>query len=172
MPLSRKIFDAVAGFGAQPGTSNDDTAAVQATINAAADYGQGAIAYFPAGRYGLSSPVQITGANYIIGGTGYHSEFEWVGTNPGDVMFAIIDPQNLTVEHLGFHSFLMSDGCTAIQQSGTAASSITYTGLTMPGLTDVTSDQARLREGLHLKDLGAEARVYLGRVNGRARIED
>lgn len=166
------IFDAVADFGAQPGTSNDDTAAVQATINAAANHGRGAIADFPSGRYGLSSPIRITGANYIIGGTGYHSEFEWVGTNPGDVMFAINDPQDLTVEHLGFHSFLMSDGCTAIQQNGTTASSITYTGLTMPGLTDVTSDQARLREGLHLKDLGAEARVYLGRVNGRARIED
>ncbi len=165
-----KIFDAVQDFGA--GSDKDDTAAVQACIDAAKARGKGAIAYFPSGRYRLSQTIQVSGGDYIIGGTGYHSEFEWKGET-GGVMFAVTDPQNLRFEQLGFHQHLMKDGCTAIQHTETGPSSAVYDSMSFPQTTNITSDTARLREGLHLNDLGAESVVYLsGRLNGRARIED
>ena len=48
---SPQVFDAVRDFGATADNSTDDTATLQACIDAARAHGQGAIAYLPGGEY-------------------------------------------------------------------------------------------------------------------------
>ena len=71
-PVPAKIFD-VSTFGANGTDHNDDTAAFKAAIAAAAAAGNGALVYVPTGGYQISEPIQISGANFGLGGTGYGS---------------------------------------------------------------------------------------------------
>ena len=73
------------------------TQAVQACINAAAKYGKGAMAYFPKGRYELSSTIEITGRDFYIGGCGYQTIFSWAGPVVNSTAGA---PRNATAEQL------------------------------------------------------------------------
>ena len=56
-----RVFDAVQDFGAVGDGRADDTAAVQAAIDAARQAGRGAVAYLPTGRYRISQTLSVTG---------------------------------------------------------------------------------------------------------------
>jgi hypothetical protein len=101
--LPGKLFDAKRDFGAKGDNVTDDTQAIQNCINAARDYGNGAIAYIPRGNYIIKKPVNITGGNYFIGGSGTSfTQFRWGGsTSTADPTFLITNPQNITIENLG-----------------------------------------------------------------------
>ncbi len=83
-----RVFDARRDFGGD----------IQRTIDAARQYGRGAIAYFPRGNYNVSQTIHISGGNYYIGGSGREStRFHLRGTEP---IFLVSNPQNVTMEHM------------------------------------------------------------------------
>jgi autotransporter-associated beta strand protein len=94
-----KVFDAKADFGAVGDNVADDTAEVQACIDAARRWGDGAIAYFPKGTYKVTATINVTGGNYLIGGSSpIHTKIQGHGTaNP---VVVITDPANLRVEFI------------------------------------------------------------------------
>ena len=93
-----KIFDAVRDFGAKADNRADDTAAVQACIDAAKAHGQGALAYLPGGYYKITRTLQMTGQGYGISGTGFRSMLTWAGDKEG-TMLRVHHPQDLRLEH-------------------------------------------------------------------------
>lgn len=70
---AREIFS-VKDFGAVGNAVADDTAAIQAAINAAQAVGQGCV-YFPAGTYRANSGLTITGNNIHLAGAGTSATF-------------------------------------------------------------------------------------------------
>jgi uncharacterized repeat protein (TIGR02543 family) len=80
-----------------------DSAGIQSAIDSAQAHGNGAIAYLPRGNYNLTSTINITGGDYYIGGAGASfTKIYWKGQNYYGPIFNITNPQNLTIEQLGF----------------------------------------------------------------------
>ena len=92
-----KVFDAKRDFGAKADAKTDDTAAIQATIDAAREHGNRAIAYLPAGNYKITRPLRITGADYYVGGNARMTGLRWHGSGEGP-MIDVQDPQDVTLE--------------------------------------------------------------------------
>lgn len=105
-PVPGKVFDAVADFGAKGDGRSDDTAALQAAIDAARQAGQGAIAYLPTGRYLVSKTLSITGRDYTVGGSGFRCGLVWRG-EAGRPLVLLDGAQNVTLANLavGNHDF-------------------------------------------------------------------
>jgi len=101
-----RVFDAVRDFGAKGDGQTDDTAALQATIDAARQAGNGAIAYLPTGRYLVSQTLTITGHDYTVGGSGFRCGLIWRGEE-GQPMVEVSGAQNVTLANLavGHHDF-------------------------------------------------------------------
>ena len=98
--IPTKVFDAKRDFSAKGDGKNDDTEAIQRTIDAARNYGKGAVAYLPRGIYRVSRTIKVTGGNYYIQGAGiFFTRIIWTGDKVGPVIL-ISDPQNLTLEHM------------------------------------------------------------------------
>ena len=59
-----------------------------AAVNAAREYGKGAIAYLPCGQYLVKKTIEVFGDNYYIGGAGMGwaagTLVEWGGPHPAD----------------------------------------------------------------------------------------
>lgn len=94
-----QVFDAVQDFGARGDGQTDDTAALQATIDAARQAGQGAVAYLPTGHYLLSRTLTITGRDYSVEGSGFRCGLVWRGP-AGQPMIAVAGAQDVTLAHL------------------------------------------------------------------------
>ena len=69
-PMPGKNVIEISQFGDFPTTnkSADATEAMQKTIDAAADAGSGAVAYFPPGTYYISKALQVKGTNFYVSG--------------------------------------------------------------------------------------------------------
>lgn len=158
-----KRFDAVRDFGA--GEGGDQTAAVQATIDAAREYGQGAVAYFPPRRYRISRTIEITGEHYTIAGTGYHTEFQWTGEE-GGVVFSIVDPQNITLSNLHILGHSVPRNMLGIRQTSTGRPSfITYDRVrAVSHGAGYRADGAHEVRGIEFRDLGEHCRVHVKRM--------
>ena len=63
---SQGIFN-VTAYGAKGDSKNDDSDAIQDAINAAQDFGNGGIVFFPTGSYLVSKTLLITGRVKILG---------------------------------------------------------------------------------------------------------
>jgi uncharacterized repeat protein (TIGR02543 family) len=80
-----------------------DSDGIQSAIDSARAHGNGAIAYLPRGNYNLTQTINITGGDYYIGGAGSaFTKIYWKGQNYYGPIFNITNPQNLTIEQLGF----------------------------------------------------------------------
>ena len=127
-----KVFDAKRDFGAK-GDGSDDSDAVHATIDAARAYGKNAIAYFPPGKYHVTKPLIITGADYYIGGAGITSSIKVDSCQ-------VVDPQRLVIEYvelIGIHQTSTGKG-SSIWYDDLNAGSIfgpMQTTLTLDGLS-------------------------------------
>jgi hypothetical protein len=94
-----QVFDAK-DYGAAGNGVKDDTAAVQACIDAARTAGNGALAYFPKGNYIVSKTIQVRAGSYWVGGAGaYHTSIQGIGETLSPVL-NIADPLNMRVEFI------------------------------------------------------------------------
>ena len=75
-PTPTQIFD-VTTFGANGTDHLDDTAGIQAAIDAAAKAGKRAMAYVPAGNYQINQTLQITGEDFWFAGSGLASSISF-----------------------------------------------------------------------------------------------
>jgi len=101
-----KVFDAVRDFGAKGDGRADDTAALQATIDAARQASHGAIAYLPTGRYAVKRTLSVTGRDYTLGGRGFRCGLVWQG-EAGRPLVEVSAVENVTLANLsvGHHDF-------------------------------------------------------------------
>lgn len=111
-----QIFDAKA-YGAVGNNSTDDTAAIQATIDAAAAAGNWAIAYIPTGKYRITSPLIVDGGQYYVGGSGYNSRLRWDGADNSHIM-NVSNPQDVIIELLSFEASDPDDHVYDIYMTG------------------------------------------------------
>jgi hypothetical protein len=197
--LPTTVFDAKT-YGAVGNGLADDTAAVQATINAARQHGNGAIAYFPDGNYKLTSTINITGTNYYVGGAGGSyfnagSVFTWGGNSVGPI-FLVADPQNVTMQNMGIWVQGKPASLVSIRQvsNTTQPSRMHYEQVsifspTRPGLSASPADLevvglaedsvltgsglfARAYwDGRHLFDNCSSSRILLNEVNGNIGVK-
>ena len=157
-----KVFDAVRDFGAKADNRTDDTAAVQACLDAAKAHGQGALAYLPGGYYKITRTLQMTGQGYGISGTGFRSMLTWAGDKAG-TMLHVHHPQDLRLEH-----FVLQGAPETVRIHHTAdpgASLVCYDGVYVNGLE-------QCRTGLWCDRLPAGAVVLMGHVIGNIRLTD
>jgi len=103
-----KVFDAKRDFGATGDGKADDTAALLATIKAAREHGQGAIAYLPHGQYRVTATIDISGNDYVLGGAGHGwtvgTVVAWGGDRPPEgqevAVFHVSNARNVAIEDL------------------------------------------------------------------------
>ena len=165
-----RVFDAKRDFGAKGDGKADDTAGLQAAIDAAREHGKGAIAYLPSGRYMISRTLRITGRDYYVGGTGFRTSVAWRGPKDG-TMVAVHDPENVTLEHIaiGNHDAGQMENAIDVLQTGSGRPSrMTYDGLFVFGMYQ----KQPLRKGLHFRGLGKGAVVVIPHVQGNLRFMD
>lgn len=79
-------FDAKADFGAVGDGVADDTKALQAMIDAARKHAENAIAYIPRGSYRITRPLDISGRDYTVGGSGLLSIIDFDGDPDADAI--------------------------------------------------------------------------------------
>jgi uncharacterized repeat protein (TIGR02543 family) len=121
-----KVFDAKADFGAVGDNVADDTAKVQACIDAARRWGDGAIAYFPKGTYKVTSTINVTGGNYLIGGASpIHTRIQ--GHGAANPVVLITDPGNLRLEFIDIrHTDQLKTAIRQVSSDSTVPSRIHY----------------------------------------------
>ena len=158
-----KVFDAVRDFGVDK--ARDATDAIQATIDAAREYGRGAVAYFPPiGRYPITKSINITGADYVIAGTGYYTQFQWAGEE-GGVVLKVVDPQRITIRGIHVIGHAVPEDMLGIRQTSTGkSSSISYENVSVP--EGYRPGDKRAVRGIEFVGLGKECSVHVRRING------
>ncbi|MCC7491980.1 MAG: right-handed parallel beta-helix repeat-containing protein [Fimbriimonadaceae bacterium] len=165
-----KVFDARTDCGARGDGTSDDTAAVQAAIDAARQHGQGALAYLPQGRYVIRQTLRVSGSDYVVGGTGFRCTLLWRG--PADQpILAVHDPQRVRLEHLsiGHHDFgPVTASADVVQTSSGRPSLMAYDGVYVFGMYQRQPDV----RGLRLERLGPHCRVDLGHLQGNLTLTD
>ena len=164
-----RIFDAKLDFGAKGDGRSDDTEALQKTIEAARQAGQGAMAYFPQGRYSITRPLRMEGADYRVGGCGPFSRLLWRGA-AGGTMMTVHNPQGLTLENLMIGHFDAGRGTQAIDILHTEdkPSRMTYEAVHVFGLYQ----KSPFERGMHFRRLAAGSTLVLDRVEGNLHFAD
>jgi hypothetical protein len=95
--LPSRRFDAKTDFGAVGDGKADDTAAIQAAIDAARTHGKGVMAYLPKGDYRITRPLRLEGGGYSFGGGTVYSELHFDGDKDADAL--VVAPEgNLTLD--------------------------------------------------------------------------
>ncbi len=164
--VAGKVFDAKRDFGAKGDGQTDDTAAIQAAIDAARDYGKDAIAYLPAGAYRVTNTLTITGSDYTVGGQGWGTALRWAGPEGGTAIH-VRDPRHVTVEYIMVG--ISPDEKNAVDISQTASgvgSSVVYDGVRVFGCYQ----KQPFRKGLELVGLGAKDQVVINTLQGNVRV--
>lgn len=169
--LSTKIFDAKEDFGASGDGTTDDTEAIQKAIDAARQYGQGAIAYLPTGKYVVQKTLKITGANYTVSGSGYRTCLNWKG-DPAGTMISIVDPDHIALEYINVasHHDAINMVCDVdVHQTSTGKPSfITYNHVMVYGMYQKKPGV----RGLLLSGLSRESTVHMRHVQGNLRFRN
>lgn len=165
-----KIFDAKRDFGAIGNGINEDTAALQKTIDAARQYGRGAVAYLPTGSYLLRNTLQITGANYTIAGSGFRTCIVWEGAAAGTIV-SVVNPDHVTMEYLnvGSHDAGNMVCGVDIEQTGSEQPShMTYNHVSVFGMYQKKPNT----RGLWFTGLAHGSVVHMRHIQGNLRFNN
>jgi hypothetical protein len=168
-PVPGKVFDAVRDFGAKGDAKTDDTAAIQAAIDAARQAGHGAIAYLPTGRYVVSKPLWIAGHDYTFGGSGFGCGLLWRG-EAGRPILEAAGVQNVTLANLAVGNHDLGpmnhgDDLHVTSPSGTPCR-LTLDEVYGFGMYQKAPDM----HGLHFDRLAPGSLVHAVHVQGNLRI--
>jgi hypothetical protein len=129
------------------------TAAVQATINAAAAAGNGAEAYFPKGSYGLTSTVLIKGTNHFyITGSGYQTQITGGGScaNASSFcgpLFSVAAGSHVTLGWMQIFPSNQTADMERIEIHGGGHTNVTINGVQMQGYNEGKREWA---SGIHV----------------------
>jgi hypothetical protein len=155
-----KVFDANRDFGAKGDGKTDDSAAAQATINAARTCGKGAMAYFPSGTYQVSSTLHVAGGDYYLGGCGVHTQLR--GRNlQGPPVMQIDDPRQIILENIAIYGS-GEENSSDILQTGSGESRIHYERVWVSGMYA----KKPFVGGLHVRNLPKGAVITGLHLNG------
>ncbi len=95
MPGSAEVpsryFDVKEDFGAIGDGKADDTAAIEAAIEAAKAYGRNAQVYLPYGKYRVTRTLRLEGSDYSFGGGTVYSEIYFDGEPDDDAILVAPD---------------------------------------------------------------------------------
>jgi hypothetical protein len=162
LPAYGKVFDAKRDFHASGDGKKDDSSAIQQTVDAARQHGNGAVAYLPFGQYMITKTLEVTGADYTIESTGSGSGLAWKGDKDG-VMMTVKNPHNLKIAHMACTA---PETATFIRQTGSDGnSSVYYNNLHLPSVYPPT-------KGLELMELPSGTTVRIGFLSGGMRVVD
>ena len=163
--LPTKIFDARTDFKAAGDARGDDSAAIQATIDAAKAYGKGAEAYLPVGKYRIAKTLNLPAGSYAFGSSlGWTSILTWAG--PGDQpMVRAHNADGVTVRQLRFAAPKDMD-LSSLKVTADRPGFFRCDGVYVGG-----SKNPRFR-GLVLDSLPAGFRVFAPHVNGDTLIQN
>lgn len=109
----------VKDFGAVGDGSTNDTAAIQAAVDAVSAAGGGTV-YFPPGTYFCSTTVAGK-ANVNLVGTGWDSVLKGVGVNSGAVRYLDDECKNVHIHDLAFDAASNDDFDSALKMDGTGS---------------------------------------------------
>ncbi len=164
VPRPGRVFDARRDFGAHGDGARDDTAAIQATIDAAAAASNHAIAYLPTGRYVVRRTLRLRGQDFSVEGSGWGTTLMWRGPE-GGVLLEVREPQRLTLADMmvGAHDAGPMNNGIDIEQRGTHdGSQMTYDGVYVFGMYQ----KQPFRKGLRFTNLGERDVVLMPHVQG------
>lgn len=168
-PVAPVILDAKRDFGAAGDGRTDDTDAIRRAIDAAREHGANAMAYLPKGNYVVSETLRMEGADYTVGGAGYHTRLLWRGEAGGTIL-AVHNPNRLKLEHImiGHHDGGKGENSIDILHTDTERSSMTYEGVFTFGLYQ----KKPFERGFSIRGLSRGSLVVLDRVQGNLRLTD
>jgi hypothetical protein len=166
-PVPSVVLDAQRYFGAKGDGKTDDTAALQALIDAARAKGHGALAYLPAGTYVVKNTLHLTGADYYFGGSGVQSELSWGGP-PGGTVISVEDPQHVALQNIALGNPNTGQDIDLLQTSAGRPSFMTYENVYVYGMYQ----NKPFVRGLWLRGLGAGATVLIRHVQGNIHLVD
>lgn len=159
---STNIIDVTkAPYSANNKFGADATSAIQNAINAAASgSNSGCIVYLPAGKYKISSTLQVSGSNFTIQGSGYLTELCWwgsvSGSNGGDIssgtMMSISSPQNLAITQIKLGVLNNVSGTTGYNGAYPNCDPTTVTGISV---TSNRSCSIKFDEIYYFSDYGS-----------------
>jgi len=165
--VAGKVFDVKVDFGAKGDDSTDDTGAIIRAIDAARKHGSNAIVYFPIGKYKVTKTISVTGGAFAIGGAGFNTVIR--GHQTDGPIFAVRDPQDVTLEHMVVSPVHPTIVCAVEQSSSGGCSYVRYDGIYVPGVYWKTEPRPR---GLEMKGLGRGDVVSIGHLDGEMHFSD
>ena len=168
--LPTHILDVRTHFNAKGDGATDDTAAIQSALDTAAALADGTQVYIPAGAYIITRPLQVTGRDYAIHGSGFGTALIWNGPPDGTTL-EVRAPQRIRIAHIviGRHDYPAAPRRHDIlQHPGPHPTSICYDRVWVHGMYHKTPGQ----HGLALHGLTANDTVYIKELCGNIRIKD
>jgi hypothetical protein len=162
-----KVFDAKRDFGAKGVGSGDDTEAIQKAIDAAREYGNGALAYIPAGLYVLQKTLRVSGNDYFVGGAGlWATRIDWRGPEEAPV----IHVENADQVQVGEMSLQRRKGVSVLHVGSESPGFVTYDGLF--GSRRRKEDEPKMQDGILCQNLAKGDTVLMKCVVGNLRFVD
>lgn len=160
--LADRVIDAKRDCQAKGDGRSNDSRYLQACIDRATKAGPGTYLYLPSGIYRTSRTLQIDGAGFELGGTGWHSQIVRSGIGKGPVI-SVTNPKGLVLEHMAVAA---RSGGDSLVQTGTQPGSIFYRGV-----YGFDRDETE-KQTIRLRGLPAGMLVQSDHLDGRVRIED
>jgi hypothetical protein len=169
--VASKVFDAVRDFGAKGNGQADDTGAIQSAIDMARQYGRGAIAYLPTGRYAVSKTLLLTGQDYTLGGSGIRCGLIWHG-KAGEPLVKVISVTNVALADLAvgngdFGAMKHGDDILVTAPPG-APCRVSFDGVYAYGKYQKAPDT----HGIHFVRLPKDSVIVASGVQGNLRMTD